>query len=115
MSPAGGISLWIAKGRLQPDETMKTRATLALLALLLSAAGGQAQVFKDLPGVTPSDATDEYKSKGQVACEPTVGYSRDRDFRWMPRNMYVCERNGITASGTALPPSSVRALRGLGY
>ena len=94
---------------------MKTRTALALLAVLASATAGQAQVFKDLPGVTPSDATDEYKSRGQVVCEQTIGMTRDRDFRWMPRNMYVCEKNGVTASGSILPPSSVRALRGLGY
>ncbi|MCJ8054055.1 hypothetical protein GB928_007760 [Shinella curvata] len=94
---------------------MKTRATLFLLAFLASAAGAQAQAFKDLPGVAPSDATDEYRHSGRVVCEQTVGASRSRDNRWIPRNIYVCEQNGVTASGTYLPPSSIRALRGLGY
>lgn len=94
---------------------MSTRATLALLALLASVSVGQAQVFKDLPGVVPSDATDEYKSSNTAVCQQKVDVPRDTDSRWMPRNVYVCETNGISASSTRLPPNSQRALRGLGY
>ena len=94
---------------------MKTRATLALLAVLASACVGQAQVFKDLPGVIPSDATDEYKNSNTAVCEQKVDVPRSTDSHWMPRNVYVCETNGISASSTRLPPNSQRALRGLGY
>lgn len=94
---------------------MKTRATLALLAVLASAPFGHAQVFNDLPGVVPSDATDEYRSKGTAVCEQKVDVPRNDGSRWMPRNVYVCEQNGISASSTRLPPNSERALRGLGY
>ncbi len=94
---------------------MKTRATLALLAILMSAPLGQAQVFKDLPGVVPSDATDEYSNKGAANCTQSVEVPRSTSSRWMPRDVYVCEKNGITSSSTRLPPSSIRALRGLNW
>lgn len=94
---------------------MKTRIALAVLVVLTAPFGGHAQVFKDLPGVVPSDATEEYMNKGSVVCEQRLDVPRSTDSRWMPRNVYVCEDNGITSSSTRLPPSSVRALRGLGY
>ncbi|WP_411033922.1 hypothetical protein [Shinella sp. BYT-45] len=94
---------------------MKTRTVLALLAVLMSASAGQAQVFKDLPGVVPSDATEEYSGRDAVVCEQRVHVPRSSNSRWMPRNIYVCERNGITTSSTRLPPSSERALRGLDW
>lgn len=112
MFPAGGISLWIAKGRRLPETRMKTRAALALLALLMSAVGGQAQVYKDLPGVVPSDATAEYSGKNATTCQLRVEVPSQDSSRWMPRNVYVCEKNGITSTGTRLPTSRERELRG---
>lgn len=94
---------------------MKTRAALALIAILVFAPAVNAQAFKDLPGVVPSDATDEYRSKNNVVCEQQVDVPRSGGSRWMPRNVYVCDKNGISSSSTILPPSSERALRGLGY
>jgi hypothetical protein len=94
---------------------MKTRSALALLAVLLSAAGGHAQAFKDLPGVVRSDATEEYSGRDAVVCEQRVDVPRNSSSRWMPRNVYVCNDNGMTSSSTRLPPNSLRALRGLGY
>ena len=94
---------------------MKTRATLALLAILMSAPLGQAQVFKDLPGVVPSDATEEYSNKDAPRCTQQVEVPSSDRTHWMPRDVYVCEKNGITSSSTRLPPSSIRALRGLNW
>jgi hypothetical protein len=98
-----------------PEKTMKIPAILALLAALLPAAAGQAQAFKDLPGVVPSDATEEYSNRNAMKCRQGVEVPRSTSSRWMPRNVYVCEENGITSSSTRLPPSSIRALRGLNW
>ena len=94
---------------------MKTRAALALLAMLMSASVGQAQAFKDLPGVVASDATEEYSNKNTATCRQSVNVPRSTSSSWMPRDVYVCEQNGITSSSTRLPPSSIRALRGLNW
>ena len=94
---------------------MKTRATLALLAVLASACVGQAQVFKDLPGVVAADATEEYSGGKAANCTQSVEVPHSTSSRWMPRDVYVCEQNGITSSSTRLPPSSIRALRGLNW
>ena len=94
---------------------MKTRAALALLALLMPAPMGHAQVFKDLPGVVASDAREEYAGKDAASCTKEVVTQRNGNTRWMPRDVYVCEQNGLTSSSTKLPPSSIRALRGLEY
>ena len=113
MSSAGGTSLWIAKGRLRPGKTMKTRTALVLLAILVSAYTGQAQAFKDLPGVVPSDATEEYSNKDAPRCTQQVEVPSSDRTHWMPRSVYVCEKNGMTWSSTQPPPSSIRTLRGL--
>lgn len=115
MFAAGGISLWNAKGRPAPGKTMNKRPVLALLAILLPAASGQAQVFKDLPGVVASEASDEYSNKDAAACTRRVDVPRSSSSRWMPRDIYVCEQNGVSASSTRLPPSSIRVLRGLNW
>ncbi|MBN9056595.1 MAG: hypothetical protein J0H80_23165 [Rhizobiales bacterium] len=94
---------------------MKTPAILALLAALLPAAAGQAQAFKDLPGVVPSDATEEYSNRNDANCTLSVEVPRSTSSRWMPRDVYVCEKNGIKSSSTRPPPSSIRALRGLNW
>ncbi len=94
---------------------MKTPAIFALLAILMSALPGQAQVFKDLPGVVASDATEEYSNRNAATCTQQVEVPHSTSSRWMPRDVYVCEQNGITSSSTRLPPSSIRALRGLNW
>ncbi len=94
---------------------MKTRAALALFSILMSAPMGQAQVFKDLPGVVASDATEEYSGGKAANCTQSVEVPHSTSSRWMPRDVYVCEQNGITSSSTRLPPSSIRALRGLNW
>ncbi|OJU84605.1 MAG: hypothetical protein BGO06_05510 [Shinella sp. 65-6] len=107
--------MWNAEGRPRPGKTMKTRAILAVLAILLSAPAGQAQAFKDLPGVVPSDATEEYSNRNDANCTLSVEVPRSTSSRWMPRDVYVCEKNGIKSSSTRPPPSSIRALRGLNW
>ena len=92
---------------------MKTRAALVLLAILAAASAVQAQSFKDLPGVVPSDATEEYSNKNGLNCTQKVEVPHGGSSRWMPRHVYVCEKNGITSSSTLPPPSSIRTLRGL--
>ncbi len=94
---------------------MKTPAALALLTILTSALPGQAQVFKDLPGVVASDATEEYSNRNAATCTLQVDVPRSTSSRWMPRDVYVCEQNGMASSSTRLPPSSIRALRGLNW
>jgi hypothetical protein len=96
-------------------KTMKIRAALVMIAVLASPPVVQAQVFENLPGVVPSDATDAYSSKGDVVCEQKVDVRPSGSRHWLPRDVYVCEKNGISSTSTALPPSSIRALRGLGY
>ena len=94
---------------------MKSRAALALLASLAFAPLAQAEAFKDLPGVVASDATEEYSSRGAADCTQKVHVPRNGSENWMPRDVYVCKQNGITSSSTRLPPSSIRALRGLNW
>jgi hypothetical protein len=93
---------------------MIARTSLAVLAVLMSVSGGQAQAFKDLPGVVPSDATEEYSDKNPVVCELQVEVPpSSSNSRWMPRNVYVCKQNGVTFSGTRTPLSRERSLRGM--
>ncbi|UPA24902.1 hypothetical protein [Shinella oryzae] len=94
---------------------MKISAALVMIAVLASPPVAQAQVFENLPGVVPSDATDAYSNKGDIVCEQKVDVRRSGSRHWLPRDVYVCEKNGISSSSTVLPPSSIRALRGLGY
>ena len=93
---------------------MTIRAALALLALLLPLSVGQAQTFKDLPGVVPSDAREEYSGSG-TTCELQVSVPSSSSSRWMPRNIYVCEKNGVTTTGTQLPLSRERSMRGMDW
>ena len=94
---------------------MKTRAALAILAVLMSVSGGQAQAFKDLPGVVPSDATEEYSNRNTVVCEQRIEVPPSSRSNWMPRNVYVCEQNGVTSTGTHMPLSRERSMRGLDW
>jgi hypothetical protein len=91
---------------------MKTRMALVLMAALLAASGAGAQVFKDLPGVVP---TEEYEQRDQMKCEASLErpdlYGSDR----MPRTIYTCTQNGITTSSTRMPLSRDRAMRGLDW
>jgi hypothetical protein len=96
-------------------KTMKIRAALLLVSILAPVPAVQAQVFNDLPGVVASDATQAYSGKSPVVCEQQVDVRRSGSRHWLPRDVYVCEKNGISSSSTVLPPSSIRALRGLGY
>ena len=69
--------------------------------------------FKDLPGVVPSDATEEYSNKDAPRCTQQVEVPSSDRTHWMPRSVYVCEKSGMTWSSTQPPPSSIRTLRGL--
>jgi len=91
---------------------MKTRMALVLLAALLAASGAGAQVFKDLPGVVP---TEEYEHRGQPKCEASLEQRDASDSDWMPRTVYTCTQNGITARSTHMPLSRDRAMRGLDW
>lgn len=91
---------------------MKTRMAPVLMAALLAASGAGAQVFKDLPGVVP---TEEYEHRDKPKCEASLEQREPTDSDWMPRTVYTCTQNGITSRSTRLPLSRDRAMRGLDW
>ncbi|MGE7370171.1 hypothetical protein ACQKKX_14055 [Neorhizobium sp. NPDC001467] len=90
-------------------------AMLLVLGPAVASAQDHAPVFKDLPGVVPEKSrvtTDQAGEDGTTRCESGVGYVRNyrgwrqdgfgRDF---PTQVYRCESNGVTYTGTDLPPN----------
>jgi len=89
---------------------------LVMVAVLLPAlafAQDRAPIFKDLPGVVPekSRVTADNGPDESTRCETGVAYMRnygaDRDVfgRGFPTQVYRCESNGVTYTGTDLPPN----------
>ncbi|MGF9565309.1 hypothetical protein [Neorhizobium sp. JUb45] len=92
---------------------------LVMVLVLLPAlalAQDRAPTFKDLPGVVPEQSrvtADNGDADGNnTRCESGIGYVRNyrgwrndtfgRDF---PTQVYRCESNGFTYTGTDLPPN----------
>jgi len=89
---------------------MMIRLALAALTLLCVPAA-QAQVFHDLPGVI---TTQEHEAEAQVTCEPRfVPAPENSTKRHYGRTVYDCTQNGVTSTGSFMPPSRERQLRGL--
>lgn len=92
---------------------MKIRLALVALTLLLAPAAAQAQVFHDLPGVV---TTQEHEAEEQVVCEPRfVPAPENSTKRHYGRTVYNCTRSGVTTTGSGMPLSRERNLRGLDW
>ncbi|ANH02820.1 MULTISPECIES: hypothetical protein [Shinella] len=89
---------------------MTKRLILAALTALLFAPVAGAQVFHDLPGVV---TTEEHEAEDQVFCAPHyIPAPENSTKRHWGRTVYNCTRGGVTSSGSNLPLSRERSLRG---
>jgi hypothetical protein len=107
------------KDRLRPEETMNIRpapaapAALAILALLLCVPAARAQVFHDLPGVI---SIEEHEAEEQVVCQPRYEPAPENSTRQrFGKTVYDCTRSGVTVTGSGMPLSRERELRGLDW
>jgi hypothetical protein len=92
---------------------MMIRWAVAAVILLMSVPASQAQVYRDLPGVVTNE---EHEAEPQVACVPRyVPPPENSTSRHYGRTVYDCTRNGVTTTGSRMPPSRERQLRGLGW
>jgi len=89
---------------------MTKRLALAALMILPLAPAAGAQVFHDLPGVV---TTQEHEAQDPVVCEPHyIPPPENSTKRHWGRTVYTCTRNGVTSSGSTMPLSRERSLRG---
>jgi hypothetical protein len=97
----------------RPEETMKIRLALAALTLLFAPAAVQAQVFHDLPGVV---TTQEHEAEERVDCTPRyIPPPENSTKQHWGRTVYDCTRSGVTSTGSGMPLSRERDLRGLDW
>ncbi|MEW9616679.1 hypothetical protein AB3G45_22985 [Shinella sp. S4-D37] len=89
---------------------MTKRLILAALAGLLFAPAAGAQVFHDLPGVV---TTQEHEAEDPVTCESRyIPPPENSTKRQWGHTVYSCRQGGVTSSGSYLPLSRERSLRG---
>jgi hypothetical protein len=87
---------------------MTKRLLLAAFAALLLAPASGAQVFHDLPGVVTTEEAEE-----PVSCSPHyIPPPENSTKRHWGHTVYNCTRGGVSSSGTYLPLSRERSLRG---
>jgi hypothetical protein len=93
-----------------PKDDMTKRLVLAALAAMLLTPVASAQVFHDLPGVV---TTEQDEAEEAVSCSPHyVPPPENSTKRQWGHTVYNCTRGGVTSSGSYLPLSRERSLRG---